>query len=109
MQQPIPVASWPMVGPNGVLNDIWYRFFQALYSRTGGATGTPPAPVIPDLTALRAAVGDINTVKIPALQQGIADAGLLASVSEDASPAPSQAVDPSLFNDLRVLALTQED
>ena len=109
MQQPLPPPTVPIVGPGGMLNEVWYRVIQALYNRTGGATGTPPAPVFPDLTALQSIVGDINTNKIPALQQSISDFGLLAATADDAVPAAPAVIDLSALNDLRVLALTQED
>lgn len=34
----MPNQSVPVIEPDGTMNQVWYRFFQALYQRSGLAT-----------------------------------------------------------------------
>ena len=35
------VPQVPLIGRNGLIDDVWYQFFVSLFTRTGGATGSP--------------------------------------------------------------------
>ena len=39
LQQAFPAPNTPVVGPGGVLTQPWRYFLNALFQRTGGATG----------------------------------------------------------------------
>jgi len=54
-----PPLEAPLINHNGKVSDVWYRFFVALFRRTGSETGEVPDPG--DIDAL---IRDIQGVKI---------------------------------------------
>jgi hypothetical protein len=48
---PLPIA--PLTGPDGRVNEVWWRFFLDIFNRTGGGTGNDGTvdPVYPDISS----------------------------------------------------------
>lgn len=113
-EQPIPPPIWPMVDASGQVNDVWYRFFAALFARTGGSLGNGVGPGRPvDLSALQAAVTSIQT-QVPSLQATVDDLGVAVSTADETTEAVEglrsglSAVASGLV-DVQVMVATQQE
>lgn len=66
----IPSPNIPMLQASGLLHPTWWRFFQSIYNRTGGAGGE--IPELPDVVIKGEAPAVDNSAVIGALFQKVA-------------------------------------
>lgn len=54
IESDIPLYASPIIGKDGRVTAVWWRFFLALFNRTGGSSGVLPIPPDPDVEIIDA-------------------------------------------------------
>lgn len=109
LSQPIPPPIGRMVDDAGQVTDVWYRFFLAVFARTGGPLGVAtPGGAVPQPVGYSDLLASVtgSQQKFTALSAQVDDLGLLQAISD---MLPESVISEAIVQDIQIMQAFQPD